>query len=178
MQRLIVFFFMLFAAPAAVLAAGTPAPSTPAPGSGQSVSIPQIKLPTVPLHTEFLVEVNKKGQVVKSKASKLSKVDTFNVQTYGNSLQMWIRKPDGTATVGIFRVTYDYDPKTRKVDRNVAIVSVGGTWGDAEGAANVMYDTAQKEAAEAQKLREQQAHSLPSLNEITGKSPSPSASPR
>ncbi|MBV8333512.1 MAG: hypothetical protein JO192_12300, partial [Candidatus Eremiobacteraeota bacterium] len=57
-------------------------------------------------------------------------------------------------------------------------VSEGGTWGDEEGAANAMMETAQKEAADAQKRREEQAKSLPSLNQITGKSPAPSASPR
>ncbi|MBV8154656.1 MAG: hypothetical protein JO029_04535 [Candidatus Eremiobacteraeota bacterium] len=166
-------FALLFGAPYAASAA-TPAPSAPPKGA----PVPTIALPNAPLHTEYVVEVNKRGQVVRVKSSKVSKVDTFNVQTYGNALQMWIRKPDGTATVGLFRVTYDYDPKSRKVDRNVALVSEGGTWGDEEGAANAMMETAQKEAADAQKRREEQAKSLPSLNQITGKSPAPSASPR
>jgi hypothetical protein len=165
----IAFCTLLFAAPAAGGAA-TPAPKAPPAAA-------QITLPNAPLHTEYVVEVNKQGQVVRVKSSKVSKVVTFNVQTYGNALQMWIRKPDGTATVGLFRVTYDYDPKTRKVNRNVAIVSEGGSWGNEEGAANVMMETAKREAQEAQKRREQESKSLPSLQQITGKSPAPSASP-
>ena len=140
--------------------------------------MPSIKLPTVPLHTEFLVEVNKKGQVVRSKPSKLSKLDTFNLQTYGNTLQMWIRKPDGTADVGTFRVSFDYDPKTKKVSRNISLVSLGGNWGDQEGAANSMYEEAQRQLQEALKKQQQQNQSLPSLNQIRGNSPAPSAPPK
>jgi hypothetical protein len=151
------------------------AAATPAPGPQV---MPSIKPPAVALHTEFLVEVNKKGQVVKSKPSKLSKVQTFNLQTYGNTLQMWIRKPDGTATVGLFRVSFDYDPKTKKVARNIALVTPGGNWGDEEGAANAMYEEARKQLEEAMKKEQQQNESLPSLNEIRGKSPAPSSSPR
>jgi hypothetical protein len=166
----VAFFVLLFGLPA-WSAAATPPPS----GSGQPMS--SIKLPSVPLHTEFVVEVNKKGQVVKSKPSKLSKVDTFNLQTYGNTLQMWIRKPDGSADVGTFRVSFDYDPKTKKVSRNIALVSLGGNWGDQEGAANSMYQDAQKQLQEAMKKQQQQNQSLPSLNDIRGKSPAPSAPP-
>jgi len=139
--------------------------------------MPAVKLPTVPLHTEFLVEVNKKGQVVKSKPSKLSKVDTFNLMTYGNTLQMWIRKPDNTATVGLFRVTFDYDPKSKKVARNVALVTPGGDWGDTQGAATAMYQEAERELQAAIKKQQEQDQSLPSLNQIRGKSPAPSAPP-
>jgi hypothetical protein len=133
-------------------------------------------MPSVPLHTEYVVEVNNKGQVVRVKSSKTSKSPTFNLQTYGNAMQMWIRKPDGTATVGLFKVTYDYDPKTRKIDREISLVSVGGDWGNQEGAANKMMDTAKQEAADAQKRANAQSSALPSLHEITG-SPAPSASP-
>lgn len=42
-------------------------------------------------------------------------VPMFNAWTYGNVLQMWIRHPDGTAEVGIYKVTYDYDPATKKL---------------------------------------------------------------
>lgn len=167
----VAFFVLLFAVPA-VSAAATPPPS------GSMAGMPAIKLPAVPLHTEFIVEVNKKGQVVKSKASKLSKVDTFNLQTYGNTLQMWIRKPDGSADVGTFRVSFDYDPKTKKVSRNITLVSLGGNWGDEEGAASYMIDLAQKQLEEAVKKQQQQNESLPSLNQIRGRSPAPTASPK
>ena len=166
----VAFFVLLFGLPA-LSSAATPPPAASVPG------MPSIKLPTVPLHTEFLVEVNKKGQVVKSKPSKLSKLDTFNLQTYGNTLQMWIRKPDGSADVGTFRVSFDYDPKTRKVSRNITLVSLGGNWGDEEGAANSMYEEAQRQLEEAIKKEQHQNQSLPSLNEIRGQSPAPTASP-
>jgi hypothetical protein len=152
----------------------TPKPST----SPHAVTIPQPKLPPVPLHAEYVVEVNKHGQVVRIKSGKGTKYGTFNAQTYGNALQMWIRKADGTAVVGLFKVTYDYDPKTRAVTRKISLVSTGGTWGDQEGAANVMMDTAKKEAAQAAKQQQAQHAKLPSLNSITGtKTPSPSPLP-
>ncbi|HEY1976968.1 MAG TPA: hypothetical protein VGG89_10505 [Candidatus Baltobacteraceae bacterium] len=164
-------FVLLFGLPAWSSAA------TPPPATGGLPGMPQIKLPTVPLRTEYLVEVNNKGQVVKSKPSKLSKLDTFNLMTYGNTLQMWIRKPDDTATVGLFRVTFDYDPKTRKVARNIELVTPGGNWGEEPGAAAVMYQDAVKQLQAKIKQEQDQNASLPSLNEIRGKSPAPTASP-
>jgi len=139
-------------------------------------------MPNVPLHTEVVVEVNKKGQVVRVKSTKPCKVQSFNLQTYGNALQMWIRHPDGSAQVGLYRVTYDYDPKSQQVTRKVAIISPGGNWGDEPGAANVMIEMAKKQAEDAakheQQLQQQQNAKLPSLNEIRGvptSRPSPSA---
>lgn len=167
----VAFFVLLFALPAWSAAA------TPPPSANAQPAMPAIKLPAVPLHTEYLVEVNKKGQVVKSKPSKLSKLDTFNLMTYGNTLQMWIRKPDDSATVGTFRVTFDFDPKTKKVTRNIALVSEGGDWGDQEGAATSMYEEAERQLQAAIKKQQAQDASLPSLNQIRGTSPSPSASP-
>jgi hypothetical protein len=92
-------------------------------------------------------------------------------------LQMWIRRPDGTAQVGLYLVTYDYNPKTRQVARNVKLVSAGGDWANDEGAANLMIDTAKKEAQEWQHQQEEERNNLPSLNQIRGYSPSPSPSP-
>jgi len=135
-------------------------------------------LPTVPLHTEAIVEVNKKGQVVRIKSTKPCKVASFNIQTFGNALQMWIRRPNGTAEVGLYRVSYDYDPTTHGVMRKIALVSAGGNWGDEEGAANVMIENAKKQAdAERQRDAEQNTK-LPSLNQIRGSSPSPKPGPQ
>jgi hypothetical protein len=146
--------------------AATPPPKLP--------KVPAVTLPAIPLHTEVVVEVNKLGQVVRVKSTKPCKVQTFNVQTFGNALQMWIRHPNGSAQVGLYRITYDYDPKTQRVARRIALISAGGSWANTEGAANVMIDTARKQAIEMQRQSQQQNAKLPSLNEIRGGgSPSP-----
>jgi hypothetical protein len=161
---------LIGAAATPVLAAATPKPS-PAP------TRIIIHLPEMRLHTEVVVEVNHKGQVVRVKSTKPSKVQTFNLQTYGNALQMWIRRPDGTAQVGLYRVTYDYDPKTASVTRRVSLISAGGNWGNDPGAATVMIEMAKKQAAAAEeaerKAQQEQSSKLPSLNEIRGMKPTP-----
>ncbi len=175
------------AALAAILAAtgtSTVAATTPRPSPAPRPSV-VIHLPNIPLHTEVIVEVNKKGQVVRVKSSKPSKVASFNVQTYGNALQMWIRHPNGAAQVGLYRITYDYDPKTQNVTRRIFLISAGGSWADAEGAANVMVDMEKKQAAAAaaaaaaaRKAQAEQNAKLPSLNEIRGvPTPKPTHAP-
>jgi hypothetical protein len=169
---------------ALVAATGAPAfaATTPNPSAApRPVHAPTVHLPNVPLHTEVVVEVNKKGQVVRVKSTKPCKVQSFNVQTFGNALQMWIRRKDGSAEAGLYRVNYDYDPKTAQVSRRVSLISTGGSWANNEGAANVMIDLAhkqaveaQKQAAEAQKKTQEQNAKLPSLNQIRGAAtPSP-----
>jgi hypothetical protein len=138
---------------------------------------PHYALPTVPLHTEAIVEVNKKGQVVRIKSTKSCKIASFNIQTFGNALQMWIRRPNGSAQVGLYRVSYDYDPKTHGVTRSISLVSAGGNWGDEDGAANVMIENARKQAAEDRQRESEQNAKLPSLNQIRGGTPSPKPSP-
>lgn len=141
-------------------AAGTPPPK------------PSINFSKVPLHTEFVVEVNKKGQIVRVKSGKSTSNYTYNAQTYGNVLQMWIRHPDGTAQVGLYRVTYDYDPKTHGIRRGVALVKAGGTWGDKEGAADQMMSIFKKNESKGATRP-----NLPSLNAITGASSTPTPKP-
>jgi hypothetical protein len=167
--------FFAACAPAIALSA-SPSPRPAAPNAVPT-TLPTPNMPNFPIHTEFVVEVNKMGQVVRVKSGVQSKVPMFNAWTYGNVLQMWIRHPDGTAVVGLFKVTYDYDPKTKKVTRMPSLISAGGTWGDEEGAANQMIDIARKEAAEHQKQAQAAASSLPSLQEIRGQSPIPSPTP-
>jgi hypothetical protein len=157
------------------IASGAVAPcaaASPAPAP------PHYTLPTIPLHTEAVVEVNKKGQVVRIKSTKSCKIPSFNIQTFGNALQMWIRHPDGTAQVGLYRVSYDYDPKTHGVSRKIALISAGGDWGNDEGAANVMIENARKQALEDKKREEEENAKLPSLNQIRGASPSPKPAPQ
>jgi hypothetical protein len=152
---------------ATLLAAAAPVTATPTPASLHA------GLPKVPLHVEVAVEVNKRGQVVRVQSTKPCKVQGFNIQTYGNALQMWIRHPDGTAQVGLYRVTYDYDPKSQQVTRRVALISAGGNWANEPGAATVMINLAEKQAEEAQRKAEEQNTRLPSLNQIRGVPPSP-----
>lgn len=139
--------------------------ATPAPHS--AMRVPVIRMPTTKLHTEYLVEVNMRGQVVRVKSAKGCSFPTFNAQTYGNALQMWIRHPNGTADVGLYRISYDYDPRTHMVRRGIVLVRLGGTWGNAEGAANVMIDTARREAESAS------GNNLPPLQNIIGATPTP-----
>lgn len=166
-----------------MLSATAPVAASPTPAPVPSHA--NLHLPNVRLHSEVVVEVNKKGQVVRVKSTKPSKVRSFNVQTFGNALQMWIRRPDGTAQVGLYRITYDYDPKTTNVARHVSLISAGGSWANDEGAANVMIGIAHKQAVEMQKAateaaKKQQERNakLPSLNEIRGSHPSASPSPK
>ena len=154
-----------------ILAAAIALPATAAtPAPKHAVPVPKVVMPNQRLHTDFLVEVNAKGQVVRVKSGKSCKNLTFNAQTYGNVLQMWIRHPDGSAEVGLYRVNYDYDPKTKKVRRTIALVKAGGNWGNSAGAATDMMNTAEREARAAQQA--QSGKNLPPLDVIVG-SPSP-----
>jgi len=140
-----------------------------------------LHLPTIPMHTDFVVEVNAKGQVVRvekgtnckspTKSAAFEKACyTYNAQTYGNALQMWIRHPDGSAEVGRYRITYDYDPKTHLVHRGVTLVSAGGDWGGKIGAADDMINTAERESREA---HDAQSKNLPPLENIVGPTAEP-----
>jgi hypothetical protein len=152
------------------------AETSPQPSAAPHATPMKALYPPVALHSEVIVEVNKKGQVVRVKSTKPSKLQSFNLQTYGNALQMWIRHPNGTAQVGLYRVTYDYNPKTQEITRRVSLVSAGGNWGNEEGAANVMMEMARKQAAAARQAQEQQNAKLPSLNQIRG-TPTPRPTP-
>ncbi len=138
----------------ATLAAFTLLAATPAPSSTPyRVDVTKIQpkslLPKVPLHTEYVVAVNKLGQVTHVINGKLSKDKTFNLQTYGNAMQAFIRTPDGKAIPGSYRLTYDYSPKTARVHRDVALVKAGGVDADAEGAVTKMIDDMKKHAKDA-----------------------------
>ena len=129
-----------------VLALAAPAlAATPKP----QMTMPPVHYPTIKLHTDFVVEVNAKGQVVLVKSGKSSPYGFFNSQTYGNALQMWIRHPDGTAEVGTYRITYDYNPKNHHITRGVSLIKAGGNWGNKEGAATQMIGIAKRDNAKA-----------------------------
>ncbi|MDQ6825654.1 MAG: hypothetical protein M3Z14_00420 [Candidatus Eremiobacteraeota bacterium] len=138
---------LLLTAACALSISGTPAFAAPRSAQHGQRVMPTPQLPKTPLHTEFVVEVNKLGQVVRVKSGKSCKDLTFNAQTYGNVLQMFIRTQDGMhAIVGLYRISYDYNPHTTKVHRGINLVSHGGNWADEEGAANSMRDIAERQA--------------------------------
>ena len=143
-------------AAAAVLAASgfasaaTPAPHAKAPAAPATAPArvnveslqPKSLFPKVPLHTELIVEVNKLGQVSRVRSIKPSKNVPFNTHAYGNALQAFIRTPDGNVVLGSYRLSYDYDPKTQRIHRDVALVSRGGVDPNRIGAAAEMMDIA------------------------------------
>ena len=150
---------------------GAPAFATTSQPQATPKPLPTPHFSKVPLHTEFVVEVNELGQVVRVKSGKSCKDLTFNAQTYGNVLQMWIRHPDGSAVVGLYRVSYDYSPFTHNVHRGVALMKAGGDWATKRGAANEMMDLSDKEARKAH------GNNLPSLQDIEHPVPLPTNTP-
>jgi hypothetical protein len=150
----------------------TLAPAAASAASPSPAPMPTPNLPNRPLHSVIDVEVNKRGQVVRIKGGRLSHDQIFDTMTIGNALQMWIRHPDGTAEVGLFRVNYDYDPRTHNVARHVTLISRGGTWANDSGAATKMIDAAKREAQEAyarikndeQHRQAESAKHLPDIN--------------
>jgi hypothetical protein len=134
---------------AAVLAAsGAASAATPAPRATTPTRInvetlqPKQIFPKKKLHVEVVVEVNKMGQVSRVRSIKPSHDQLFDAHMYGNALQMFIRTPDGNVVLGSYRVTYDYDPKTLMIHREVALVKQGGVDPNRKGAANDMEDIA------------------------------------
>jgi hypothetical protein len=130
------------------LIGASPAPTPPAENHLTAAQM-KAMLPKTALHTEYVVAVNKLGQVTGAKAKTLSKDKNFNVETYGNALQAFIRTEDGKAISGLYSLDYDYNPTTSRISRSVALIHEGGVNPDAKGAALVMLDAARKEAAAA-----------------------------
>jgi len=133
-----------------VLAAGTVATAaTPPPSAPPRINVedlqPKLLAPTKPLHVELTVEINRFGQVARVRSIKASHDQAFDAHTYGNALQAFIRTPDGHVVVGTYRLIYDYDPKTMRVKRDVALVSTGGVDPNAKGAADDMEEIARRQ---------------------------------
>lgn len=147
-MRLATLTLVLLAATGTPAFAATPAPA-PTHVNVESLQ-PKSLLPKKALHTEWVVDVNKYGQVTRVRSGKTSTDAAYNSHTYGNALQMFIRTEDGKAIPGVYRVTYDYNPKTARIRRNVAILHPGGVDANATGAANVMMAVARKNAQKAQ----------------------------
>jgi hypothetical protein len=151
---------ILLAAPLYAGAAPTPRP------------FPTPDLPNKPLHATVQVEVKKRGQVVRVAHGSLSGDHAFDIMILGNAMQMWIRRPDGTAETGLYRVSYNYDPKTHQVQRVPELLQAGGNWANKPGAATQIVGEAQKEVrvlearikAEQKKKEEEEAKHLPDIN--------------
>ena len=138
------------------------------------------KAPGVKLHSEYVVETNAKGQVTRVRSGKAAQDPNFNAMTYGNALQAFIRTTDDRSIAGVYRLSYDYDPKTQRVHRSVALIRKGGVNPKALGAVDVMVQFEKRRAAIAlQKAKAAAARqptpnpkstaNLPDLNSITGK---------
>jgi hypothetical protein len=127
--------------------ANNPAPRATAPARINVESLqPKSIFPKVKLHTELIVEVNKLGQVSRVRSIKPSQDVPFNTHVYGNALQAFIRTPDGNVVLGSYRLTYDYDPKTQRIHRDVALVKQGGVDPNRKGAAAEMSEIAHRNA--------------------------------
>lgn len=129
---------------------------------------PSVHTPAAAVHTEFVVETNRLGQVTRVRSGVSSKDLAFNAMTYGNALQAFIRTANGTAIAGTYRLVYDYDPQHKLVKRSVALVRAGGVNPSALGAVTV---EAQKLAKASSKVRPSatpSASPLPDLKAITG----------
>lgn len=130
-----------------VASAATPAPKSkataPARIDVQKLQ-PRSLAPVKRLHAEYTVEVNKYGQVTRVRSVKPSHDIPFDTHTYGNALQAFIRTPDGHVVLGTYRLTYDYDPKTLRVKRDVSLVRQGGVDPNAKGAAVDMMEIAHR----------------------------------
>jgi hypothetical protein len=134
--------------------AATPDPRTnaPAPAGSAPARInvkdlqPKSLFPKKKLHVELVVEVNKFGQVSRVRSIKPSHDVPFDTHAYGNALQAFIRTPDGNAVVGSYRLTYDYDPKTLRIRRDVALLKEGGVDPNRKGAATEMSEIAHRNA--------------------------------
>jgi len=149
---------------------------------GASPAPVQVPVPTVPLHAVYTVETNKLGQVVRVVSANATNDSRFNMATRGNALQAFIRKPDGTAIAGVYKLTYDYSPKTKDVRRDVQLVHAGGVDPNAKGYVTVELSKAKAQPGatpdplqEAKKATTAGANShLPDFSKIVDPEPSSS----
>jgi hypothetical protein len=140
---------------------------------------PKPVLPKHAEHTEYLVDINRLGQVTRVASGRTSDNPNFNAETYGNALQAFIRTPDGHVVLGTYRLTYDFDPKTARVRRDVTLVRQGGVNPDAKGAADDLMAKARAQSISAG-IRPGAAaavdpRTLPDLNGLLEPTPTPTS---
>jgi hypothetical protein len=140
---------------------GLPANAQSAKPGARPTAFPTPPPPKTALHTSFIVATNKKGQVVTVQAEKKDRDSAFNLMTYGNALQMFIRTASGEAIPGRYRVTYDYLPETKSVRRNVALVGAGGVDPDAIGAVERLRNDERRAAERAKAAKKARPSPLP-----------------
>jgi len=114
------------------------------------------RYPKAPQHVRYLVEVNRKGQVSKVRSGTRSQDARFDSITYGNVIQTFIRRSDGRAISGLFRVSYDYNPKTQNVTRSVALLQAGGVNAAAPGLVDVVAEMNRRNKEKFQAMLRQQ----------------------
>ncbi len=122
--------------------------------------------PATAVHTEFMVEINRKGQVTRVRSGKSCPDLAFNAMTYGNALQAFIRTQDGRAIPGTYRLSYDFDPKTKIVHRSVQLVKAGGVDPNRISAVDEMAAIAKRRHGEPD--ADASSSPLPELKAITG----------
>ncbi len=128
--------------------------------------VPVVHPPRTHEHSEFVVETNKLGQVTRATKVTRSNDSHFNAMTYGNTLQAYIRTPDGKAIAGVYRLTYDYNPANQKITRGVALLRMGGVNPNAPGAVIVEERKLEAEQQEKQAAAAE-ASALPGLHQMT-----------
>ena len=119
------------------------------------------------MHTDFTVETNRKGQVTRVRSGKSCPDLAFNAMTYGNALQAFIRTEDGRSIPGTYRLSYDYDPKTKMVRRSVALLKAGGVDPNRVSAVDEMAAIA-KRHPHAAPASGPTSSPLPDFHDITG----------
>jgi hypothetical protein len=129
-------------------------------------AVPVVHPPTAHEHSEFVVETNKLGQVTRATKVTRSNDSHFNAMTYGNTLQAYIRTPDGKAIAGVYRLTYDYNPANQKITRGVALLRMGGVNPNAPGAVIVEERKLEAEQREKQAATAETS-TLPGLHQMT-----------
>lgn len=122
-------------------------------------------LPRTPQHTEYVVEVNAKGQVSRVRSGKSAPDRAYDTMTLGNALQAYIRTTDGKAIAGIYRLNYDYDPRSKRVRRTVRLVRSGGVDPKELGAVEQMAQLARRGARPRPSAA---PNTLPDFGSITG----------
>jgi len=151
----------------------TPAPAATAYRIDVTKLQPKSILPKNRLHTDFLVEINKKGQVTRVLSGHKSGDVGYDEHTYGNVLQAFIRADDGSVILGKYQLSYDYDPKTTRIRRTVKLVSHGGVNPNAIGAVDDMLKHAHRVPTAPAPAPSINSAELPELNSVMHPTPHP-----